>query len=85
MNHCMRYMMVGGLTLLSVFELMPQGLMMGLVAGVGAGLLLAPQSGNHTRPQLPNLAEDIGEHASCIAEEATEAANELIEQGERLT
>jgi hypothetical protein len=36
-----------------------------------------------TRPQLPSLAEDIGEHASCIAEEATEAANELIEQGER--
>ncbi len=60
----------------------------GFLAGVGAGLLLAPQSGARTRRQLRNLAEDLGERASLIAEDAKhvveEAVDEVLEKGKRL-
>ena len=56
----------------------------GLVMGVAIGLLLAPRPGSHTRRQLRSLADDIGEHVSRMAEEATEAANEVIEHGKCL-
>jgi len=58
---------------------------MGLLAGAATGLLLAPNSGSHTRRQLRSLADDIGEHASRIAEEASEAVNEMFEHGRCLT
>ena len=58
---------------------------MGLLTGAATGLLLAPHSGSHTRRQLRSLADGIGEHASRMAEEATEAVTEMIEHGKCLT
>ncbi len=83
MNNGMRSMVFGGLTLLSVFELFPPGLMMGMIVGAGAGLLLARHSEDHTRRRLRVLAGGIGNRASRIAEEATDAVTEVIEQGKR--
>ena len=57
----------------------------GLLAGGATGLLLAPHSGSHARRQLRDLGEGIGEHASRVAAEATEAVNEVIEYGKCLT
>lgn len=74
MHNGSRIVMMGGLALAT-----------GLVMGVGIGMLLAPYSGRHTRRQLRSLADDIGEHASRIAEEATEAVNQVIEHGKCLT
>lgn len=58
---------------------------MGLLTGGATGLLLAPHSGSHTRRQLRSLADGIGEHASRIAEEATDAVNEVFKHGRYLT
>lgn len=56
----------------------------GLAIGFGAGLLLAPQSGERTRRQLHDLAEDFGERASTIAGEASDAVREAVEKGRRI-
>ena len=53
---------------------------LGLLAGTATGLLLAPHSGSHTRRQLRSLAEGIGEHASRMSEEATEAGSHTRRQ-----
>ena len=58
---------------------------MGLLAGAATDLLLAPNPRSHTRRQIRSLADDIGEHASRIAEEASEAVNEMFEHGRCLT
>lgn len=42
----------------------------GVIAGVAAGVLLAPHSGAYTRRQLRDLVEDVGERANCMAEDA---------------
>jgi gas vesicle protein len=50
----------------------------GFVLGVGTGVVLAPQSGARTRRQLQNWAEDIGERASAMAEDAKQAATKIL-------
>lgn len=74
MHNGTRIVLTGGLALA-----------IGLAMGVGIGVLLAPRSGSHTRRQLLSLADDIREHASRIAEEASEAVNEVFEHGKCLT
>lgn len=56
----------------------------GLVAGIGAGILLAPQSGARTRRQLHNMAEDLGEQTSYMLGDAKTSIGKVIEHGKRL-
>jgi gas vesicle protein len=56
----------------------------GLVAGIGTGILLAPQSGARTRRQLGNLAEDLEEQTSHILGEAKDSLKRVIRQGKHL-
>lgn len=53
-------------------------LVTGLAVGVGAGLMLAPQSGARTRQHLRHLAAELGEHAGSIADEAKQAVAKLV-------
>jgi len=56
----------------------------GLVAGIGTGLLLAPQSGARTRRQLHSLAKDLEEETSHILGDAKTSIGKVIEQGKSL-
>lgn len=56
----------------------------GLLVGVGAGLLLAPQSGVRTRRQLRSLVEDVSEPAWCPVLDTREALGWVVECGNRL-
>lgn len=56
----------------------------GFIAGIGAGLLLAPQSGARTRRQLENLAKDLQEDTSHMLGDARTSIGNVIEQGKSL-
>ena len=56
----------------------------GLFAGIGAGLLLAPQSGARTRRQLESLAKDLQEDTSHMLGNAKTSIGNVIEQGKNL-
>ncbi|MEO6308435.1 MAG: YtxH domain-containing protein [Nitrospiraceae bacterium] len=56
----------------------------GLIAGIGAGLLLAPQSGARTRRQLESLAKDLQEDTSHMLGDARTSIGNVIEQGKSL-
>ena len=56
----------------------------GLFAGIGAGLLLAPQSGARTRRQLESLAKDLQEDTSHMLGNAKTSIGNVIEQGKSL-
>ena len=56
----------------------------GLVAGIGAGLLLAPQSGARTRRQLKSLARDLQEDSNHMLGDAKTSIGNVIEQGKSL-
>ena len=55
----------------------------GAIIGVGAALLLAPQSGAETRKLLRNYAEQAEEEALEKAKEAKVALDKAIEQGKQ--
>ena len=73
MTHGRYAMRFGGLSFLA-----------GLMAGGVAGLLYAPQSGARTRRQLVNVAADAKERVGEMAEDATEAAERVVERGRSL-
>ena len=52
----------------------------GLVAGIGTGLLLAPQSGARTRRQLHSLAKDLQEETSHMLSDAKTSIGKVIVQ-----
>jgi gas vesicle protein len=56
----------------------------GLVAGIGTGLLLAPQSGARTRRQLHSLAKDLQEESNYMLGDAKTSLGKVIEQGKSL-
>jgi gas vesicle protein len=56
----------------------------GLVAGIGTGLLLAPQSGVRTRRQLHSLTQDPQEETSHMLSDAKTSIGKAIEQGKSL-
>lgn len=58
--------------------------LVGFVAGVGAGLLLAPQSGARTRRHLHDLAKDLEEETSHILGDAKTSIGRVIRQGKSL-
>ena len=55
----------------------------GAIIGVGAALLLAPQSGAETRKMLRNYAEKAEEEALEKAKEAKQTFEKAIEQGKQ--
>ena len=60
------------------------GFFAGFMAGIGAGLLLAPQSGARTRRQLENLAKDLHEDTSHMLGNAKTSIGNVIEQSKSL-
>jgi len=58
--------------------------MIGLVSGIGAGILLAPQSGARTRRQLHHLAKDLEEQTDHLIGDARATIGKAIERGMRL-
>ncbi len=56
----------------------------GFVSGIGAGIILAPQSGARTRRQLHNLAHDLEEQTGHLIDDAKASFNKVIEHGTRL-
>lgn len=59
-------------------------LLSGLVLGLSAGLLYAPQRGSRTRRQLKNMVEDAGERVEEWADGTTEAVSAVVKRGQRL-
>jgi len=55
----------------------------GAIIGVGAALLLAPQSGAETRKLLKNYAEKAEEEALEKAKEAKATLEKAVEQGKQ--
>jgi len=58
--------------------------LIGFVAGIGAGILTAPQSGARTRRQLHNLAHNLNEQAGHVVGDAKVSIGRAIEHGRRL-
>lgn len=58
--------------------------LIGFVAGIGAGLLVAPQSGARTRRHLHDLTRDLEEEASHIWGDAKTSIGRVIRQGKSL-
>jgi len=56
----------------------------GFAAGLGAGILTAPQSGARTRRQLHNLAHDLEEQTGHIVDDAKASVGRVIQLGKRL-
>lgn len=59
----------------------------GLLVGVGAGLLMAPQSGARTRRHISGLVDELKDDAADFAKEAKDvvegALDGVIEKGKR--
>ncbi len=60
------------------------GLLTGLIVGAGMALLLAPQSGARTRRQMRDFADEVGEQAHLMTENAKRAASDVIKKGKQL-
>lgn len=56
------------------------GLFAGVVAGVGLGLLLAPESGDKTRKKLKKASRDLANTLVERAEEAVHLGNGKVSQ-----
>jgi len=56
----------------------------GFAAGLGAGMLTAPQSGAKTRRQLHDLANDLEEQTGHIVDDAKASLGRVIQIGKRL-
>ena len=56
----------------------------GFAAGLGAGILTAPQSGARTRRQLHNMAHDLEEQSGYIVDDAKASLGKVIQLGKRL-
>lgn len=58
------------------------GAVVGLAAGVIAGMLTAPKSGRETRADLKQRANDLKDKANDKAEHVTDKTEEYIERGQ---
>lgn len=62
------------------------GFFLGMAAGVAAGLLLAPDSGENTRKKIANKAgtwaDDASERLSSSIDRATQLANDLAKRSQ---
>lgn len=55
----------------------------GVMIGLGAGLLAAPQSGDRTRRQLQSKAMDVQEDAEILVKDTKEKVSGWVNQGKR--
>lgn len=53
----------------------------GLLAGVVAGILFAPRSGQETRRRLRGIADETGQRVGKITEETKQVVNEAAKHG----
>ncbi|WP_455243943.1 YtxH domain-containing protein [Petrachloros mirabilis] len=53
----------------------------GLAVGVGAGLLIAPESGARTRKRLRNYAEDLGDQITDFADDTKVKVGKMVDRG----
>jgi len=60
------------------------GFMSGVVVGVLAGALLAPQPGKQTREQLKGFASDAKDKVGRLAAEAKDTVHAMTARGKRL-
>ena len=57
-----------------------KGVLLGTVAGVVAGILLAPKSGEETREDIKKLAEDLKDKATDLYDDAKKELEKKIAQ-----
>ena len=55
----------------------------GIILGISAGLLLAPQTGSRTRRQLKNFVEDASERAEEFVQDTKETVSGMVERGKK--
>lgn len=55
----------------------------GIIGGVSAGLLLAPQPGNRTRRQIQDMASDVQEDAVHFVKDAKDKVSDLVDRGKK--
>lgn len=55
----------------------------GLIVGLGAGILVAPQSGGRTRRQLQNIMSDVQEDAENFVQDTKESVSDWVQQGKK--
>src|SRR3990172_2211275 len=63
------------------------GIVIGALAGIGLGMLFAPQSGQATRQRLKDRADEMGTRLRSGADEVSgrmrQSANELTQRGRK--
>ncbi len=57
------------------------GLILGILAGVAAGFLLAPQTGEETRKKIMDSAEDFKDQMNQLSDKIRNETNEWVEKG----
>lgn len=55
----------------------------GVMIGLGAGLLTAPQSGDRTRRQLQNRAMDVQEDAEILVKDTKDKVSGWVDKGKK--
>lgn len=60
------------------------GLGLGALIGAATALLLAPKSGEETRQDLANKAEDIREKANKVVHDLSQSSEELVKKSKEL-
>ena len=60
------------------------GLGLGALVGAAAALLLAPKSGEDTRKDIGNVADDLRSKASKVVEDLSESSEELVKKSKEL-
>ena len=56
----------------------------GVIVGVSAGLLWAPQSGERTRRKIHDIASDVQEDAEHFVKDAKDKVSDWVDRGKRL-
>ena len=55
----------------------------GVMVGVSAGLLLAPQSGDRTRRKIQDMAADVQEDAETFMKDTKEKVSEWVDRSKK--
>ena len=55
----------------------------GIIVGVSAGLLMAPQSGDRTRRQIQKMASDVQEDAEHLVNDAKDKVSDWVDRGKK--
>lgn len=55
----------------------------GVIVGVSAGLLMAPQSGDRTRRQIQKMASDVQEDTENLVNDAKDKVSNWVDRGKK--